>query len=97
AAFFDHRPGAGAGADLEGPAADHRQVHAGLTVEHGRASLRILVTKDDGIFSEGIKLLAQALAPLGDVVVVAPDREQSASGHSLTLNRPLRLPKNEER
>jgi len=58
--------------------------------------MRILVTNDDGIFSEGIKLLAGALQPLGEVVVVAPDREQSASGHSLTLNRPLRLRKIEE-
>ena len=59
--------------------------------------MRILVTNDDGIFSEGIKLLAQALQPLGEVTVVAPDREQSASGHSLTLNRPLRLRKIQER
>ena len=54
---------------------------------------RILITNDDGIFSEGIKLLAEALADLGQVTVVAPDREQSASGHSLTLHRPLRLRK----
>ena len=59
--------------------------------------MRILVTNDDGVFSEGIKLLAQALQPLGEVFVVAPDREQSASGHSLTLSRPLRLRKIEER
>jgi 5'-nucleotidase len=52
---------------------------------------RILVTNDDGIFSEGISLLAEALGEIGDVTVVAPDREQSASGHSLTLHRPLRL------
>ena len=52
---------------------------------------RILVTNDDGVFSEGLKLLAQALSDLGEVVVVAPDREQSASGHSLTLHRPLRM------
>jgi 5'-nucleotidase len=58
--------------------------------------MRILVTNDDGIFSEGIKLLAQALQPLGEVIVVAPDREQSASGHSLTLSRPLRLRKIED-
>ena len=58
---------------------------------------RILVTNDDGIFSEGIKLLAGALAPLGEVVVVAPDREQSAAGHSLTLHHPLRLRRIEER
>jgi 5'-nucleotidase len=52
---------------------------------------RILVTNDDGVYSEGIKLLARALEPLGEVVVVAPDREQSAMGHALTLHRPLRL------
>ncbi len=54
---------------------------------------KILVTNDDGVYSEGIKLLAGALAPLGEVVVVAPDREQSATGHSLTLHRPLRMQK----
>ena len=52
---------------------------------------RILVTNDDGVFSEGIKLLAASLSAVADVVVVAPDREQSASGHSLTLHRPLRI------
>jgi 5'-nucleotidase len=54
---------------------------------------RILVTNDDGIYSEGIRKLADALRPLGDVVVVAPDREQSAASHALTLNRPLRIMK----
>ncbi len=54
---------------------------------------RFLVTNDDGIFSEGIKTLAEALAALGEVTVVAPDREQSASGHALTLSRPLRMRK----
>ncbi len=58
---------------------------------------RILVTNDDGIFSEGLKLLAGALAELGEVWVVAPDREQSATGHALTLTRPLRMQKVEER
>lgn len=58
---------------------------------------RILVTNDDGVFSEGLKLLAEGLEDLGEVVVVAPDREQSASGHSLTLHRPLRLRQLEER
>jgi 5'-nucleotidase len=52
---------------------------------------RILVTNDDGIYSEGIRKLAEALRPLGEVIVVAPDREQSAASHALTLNRPLRL------
>lgn len=52
---------------------------------------RILVTNDDGIYSEGIRKLASALSTLGEVVIVAPDREQSAASHALTLNRPLRL------
>jgi 5'-nucleotidase len=51
----------------------------------------ILVCNDDGIHSAGITTLAETLAPLGDVVVVAPDREQSASSHALTLQRPLRI------
>jgi 5'-nucleotidase len=58
---------------------------------------RILVTNDDGIFSEGIKLLASALSGLAEVWVVAPDREQSAMGHALTLSRPLRMQRMEER
>ncbi len=53
--------------------------------------MRILATNDDGIFSEGLKLLVEALADLGEIIVVAPDHEQSASSHSLTLNRPLRM------
>ena len=51
----------------------------------------ILVTNDDGYRSEGIHVLAEALAPLGDVTVVAPIDEASAIGHALTLRRPLRL------
>ena len=51
----------------------------------------ILVSNDDGIHSDGPAALADALAPLGDVVVVAPDREQSAVSHALTLHRPLRI------
>jgi 5'-nucleotidase len=57
---------------------------------------RILLTNDDGIFSQGIRLLASALARIAEVVVVAPDREQSATGHALTLSRPLRMQKVEE-
>jgi len=52
---------------------------------------RILVTNDDGYFSEGIQELAAALQSLGDVTVVAPQTEASAVGHALTLRRPLRL------
>jgi 5'-nucleotidase len=52
---------------------------------------RILVTNDDGVHSEGIRALADALRPLGDVTVVAPIQEASAIGHALTLRRPLRI------
>ncbi|HSL21069.1 MAG TPA: 5'/3'-nucleotidase SurE [Vicinamibacterales bacterium] len=51
----------------------------------------ILVTNDDGVRSEGIQALGEALAPIGDVVIVAPQLEASAIGHALTLRRPLRL------
>jgi len=51
----------------------------------------ILVTNDDGIQSPGIKTLAKAMKRVGDVYVVAPDRERTASGHSLTLHKPLRI------
>lgn len=58
---------------------------------------RILITNDDGIFSQGIRRLATALGEIAEVFVVAPDREQSAMGHALTLSRPLRMQKIEER
>jgi len=48
------------------------------------------VSNDDGFFTDGIKTLANALRRLGEVWAVAPDREQSAAGHSLTLHRPIR-------
>lgn len=51
----------------------------------------ILVTNDDGVASEGIHVLAEALKAVGDVVVVAPQLEASAIGHALTLRRPLRI------
>ena len=50
----------------------------------------ILVTNDDGIFSPGIAALAHELTTIGDVWVFAPDKEQSAVGHGISLNRPLR-------
>jgi 5'-nucleotidase len=51
----------------------------------------ILVTNDDGVASEGIHALADAVRPLGEVIVVAPLQEASAIGHALTLRRPLRI------
>jgi 5'-nucleotidase len=50
----------------------------------------ILVTNDDGIHAGGLSALRRAIAPLGHVIVVAPTREQSASSHSITIDRPLR-------
>ncbi|NVN92322.1 MAG: 5'/3'-nucleotidase SurE [Desulfuromonadales bacterium] len=53
--------------------------------------MHIMVTNDDGIHAPGILALASALRVLGEVTVVAPDRERSAVGHALTLNSPLRV------
>jgi 5'-nucleotidase len=52
--------------------------------------MRILVTNDDGYLAGGLRALADAARELGTVHVVAPDREQSATSHSLTLHYPLR-------
>lgn len=52
--------------------------------------MKVLVTNDDGYLATGIGVLASAARALGDVTVVAPDREQSATSHSLTLHNPLR-------
>lgn len=57
----------------------------------------ILVSNDDGVHSTGITSLAAGLRVLGDVYVVAPDRERSAAGHSLTLHRPLLVERLKER
>jgi len=62
-----------------------------VQLDNSATRRRILVTNDDGIYSEGIRKLANALQPLGEVIIVAPDREQSAASHALTLNRPLRI------
>lgn len=53
--------------------------------------LSILVSNDDGVHAPGLALLAAALAPLGDVTVVAPDRDRSGASNSLTLDVPLRV------
>ncbi len=51
--------------------------------------MRILVSNDDGYFSPGIALLAERLGTLGEVTVVAPERDRSGASNSLTLDRPL--------
>ncbi len=53
--------------------------------------MRILVSNDDGYFSPGIALLAERLAQLGEVTVVAPERDRSGASNSLTLDRPLQV------
>jgi 5'-nucleotidase len=53
--------------------------------------MNIMVTNDDGIHAAGIHALAEAMKELGTVTVVAPDRERSAAGHSLTVHSPLRF------
>lgn len=58
---------------------------------------KILVTNDDGIVSPGLHALARAMRPLGQVWVVAPDRERTAAGHALTLHKPLRITRVEAR
>ena len=58
---------------------------------------RILITNDDGYHSDGIIALEEALRPLGDVYVVAPESEMSGAAHSLTLSRPLRIRQRGER
>lgn len=52
--------------------------------------MRILLSNDDGILAKGLSVLERACEPLGELYVVAPDREQSATSHSLTLHHPLR-------
>lgn len=53
----------------------------------------ILITNDDGITAKGIAALVEAMRPLGDLVVVAPDKPQSGMGHAITIHEPLRLKK----
>jgi 5'-nucleotidase len=51
--------------------------------------MRILVSNDDGYFSPGIAILAERLGALGEITVVAPERDRSGASNSLTLDRPL--------
>ena len=55
--------------------------------------MRILLSNDDGYFAPGLILLAEVLAPLAEVTVVAPERDRSGSSNSLTLDRPLSVRK----
>jgi 5'-nucleotidase len=55
--------------------------------------MRILLSNDDGYFAPGLAVLAEALAPLAEIVVVAPERDRSGASNSLTLDRPLAVRK----
>ena len=59
--------------------------------------MKLLCTNDDGFLAYGLECLIRAAEPLGEVTVVAPDREQSATSHSLTLHHPLRPVKRGDR
>ncbi len=56
-----------------------------------KEDILVLLTNDDGIHAPGLNTLAKHMKSFGEIMVVAPDREQSASSHSLTLTRPLRI------
>lgn len=53
--------------------------------------MRILVTNDDGVYAKGIWALAESLSEAGEVTIVAPDREQSGVGSSITMHHPVRI------
>ena len=55
--------------------------------------MKFLLTNDDGIYAPGLLALKRELVPLGEVYIVAPDRPRSATGHSITLHKPLRVAK----
>lgn len=52
---------------------------------------KILVCNDDGVHSDGLRTLAESLRAVGDVIVVAPEGEQNAASHAITLHKPLRV------
>jgi len=53
--------------------------------------MRILLSNDDGYFSTGLAVLAEAVARVAEIHVVAPERDRSGASNSLTLTRPLRM------
>lgn len=53
--------------------------------------MRVLVTNDDGVFADGLRALVREVSRVAEVLVIAPERQQSATGHAITLHKPLRL------
>ena len=62
-----------------------------MNIEKQKHVPLILLTNDDGFFTKGIEALFQAFSPLGEIYIVAPDRERSATSLALTLHHPLRV------
>ncbi len=56
----------------------------------------ILITNDDSISAKGIAQLVKSMEPLGDILIVAPDKPQSGMGHAITIHDPLRLKKSNQ-
>jgi 5'-nucleotidase len=79
-----------AGAERKGPSWDFESCLGQLFL-CGSSLVRILVTNDDGILSPGLTVLARRLSSIGEVWIVAPDRERTAVAHAVTLHKPLRL------
>jgi 5'-nucleotidase len=59
--------------------------------QHTESGRTILLTNDDGIAADGLRALAESLSGEGTVIIVAPEQEQSASSHAITLDKPLRI------
>ena len=53
--------------------------------------MKILLSNDDGIYAPGLRALADIASDLGEVWIVAPDREQSSVGHAISLSDPIRV------
>jgi 5'-nucleotidase len=60
-------------------------------VEQSASKVKVLLTNDDGFHAEGLQILVRYLNQVAEVTIVAPDRERSAVGHGITMNRPLRV------
>ena len=73
------------------------KIFSKILEQMGLINMRIVLTNDDGIFSEGLRTLLQKLDKEHEVYVFAPDRERSATGHAITLHQPLRANKVEFR
>ena len=84
------KPEGGPASAAAGAPAEERSAEVPADRSSTGSGLRLLCTNDDGIHARGLQVLCEAAAGLGRVDVVAPDRQQSASSHSLTLHRPLR-------